>query len=68
MRRETQFVELADRMANSNIFNVWFPLRVVRREDLRDTRERYKIYPATSEHYVKSPLNQMRRRLNGINN
>ena len=64
VRRETRFVELADRMVNSNRFNTWFPLRLVRQEDLRDTRERYKIYPASSERYVKSPLNQMRRRLN----
>ena len=58
---------MAERMSSSPRFVSWFPLRVVRRDSLRDSGEKYKIYPATRERYIKSPLNQMRRRLNDLN-
>ena len=62
--RERRFLELAKKMHMSSRFSSWFPLRPERRLNLRDTREKFKVYPANNSRYANSPLNQMRRRLN----
>ena len=64
MRGENRFLELAKKMQQSSRFASWFPLRLNRRPELRDTGEKFKIYPATNERFANSPLNQMHRKLN----
>ena len=64
IRREDRFIELAKKMHQDHRYKCWFPLRLERRPDLRDTGEKFKIYHAITDRYANSPLNQMRRRLN----
>ena len=66
IRRENCFLELAKKMQQSSRFSSWFPLKLSRRPELRSTGEKFKIYPAINERFAKSPLNQMRRRLNAF--
>ena len=66
LRRENRFVELAKKIHQDYRYKTWFPLKLARRADLRDTGEKFKIYHSASERYSNSPLNQMRRRLNAF--
>ena len=42
-RRENRFLELAKKMQQSTRFASWFPLRLNRCPELRDTGEKFKI-------------------------
>ena len=64
-RRENAFLELAKKLSESPVFSRWFPRRTERRQGLRHL-DIYKTYPATTERYMKSPLNRMRRKLNEL--
>ena len=66
IRREACFVKVAEKMSEGGRHSHCFPLRVDRRTGLRPSLEKFKIYPARTERYLKSPLNQMRRRLNEL--
>ena len=64
-RRETAFLELAKKLSESPRYSHWFPRRPVRRMGLRKNPV-FRLYPATTERYMKSPLNRMRRMLNEL--
>ena len=64
-RRENAFFELAKKLSENPRFDSWFPKRLARREGLRQL-EVYKLYPAHTERYLKSPLNRIRRKLNEL--
>ena len=61
VRREEGFIKLAENMSSSARFASWFPLRLHRRDPPPRNAEKYKIYRANNERYLKSPLNTMRR-------
>ena len=65
-RHEATFIALATKLSESPHYTEWFPLQPIICKGLRAT-DMYKLYPATSEHYYKSPLNRMCRKLNEIN-
>ena len=65
-RREARFIKLAEKMSESPRFSTWFPRQLYRGEVATRRREKFKIYPSTTERYKRSPLNQMRRRLNDL--
>ena len=67
VRRESAFNLLAKQMSESVKYADLFPLNPERRRGLR-TREKYKIYPATTNRYLNSPLNSMRCFLNDLHN
>ena len=58
-------LELAKQMSESAHYMELFPLNPERRPGLR-TREKYKIYTATTSRYMNSPLNSMRHFLNTL--
>ena len=66
-RREAAFLEFAKKASENPRFASWFPRQLNRRLGLRRT-EAYKLYPANTERYLKSPLNRMRRKLNDLIN
>ena len=61
VRKEECFVKLGKKMSESGRHAHCFPLRVDRRTGLRPSAEKFKIYPARTERYLRAPLNQMRR-------
>ena len=64
VRREKRFSSMPEKMIESSHFSTWFPHRLYRSQaDLR-SREKYKVYRASSERYLDSPLNLMRKKLN----
>ena len=63
-RRKARFLCLADKMSKSSRYASWFPLRLYRNNVGIRHEERYKIYWSSSERYLDSPLNAMRRELN----
>ena len=65
-RREARFQKLAVKMSESNRFAAWFPLNLYRGEMKLRRLEKYKVYYSSTERYLKSPLNMMRRYLNGL--
>ena len=67
-RRETNFASLALKMSESRRFASWFPVKIARHNQPRTTHvERYKLHGGTTERYLNSPLNLMRRTLNELN-
>ena len=62
--REQAFLAFAKKLSNSHDFKHWFPRRVYRHHQPRPGQELFKVYGGTSERYLKSPLNAMRRALN----
>ena len=64
-RREAAFLEFAKKASENPRFLHWFPKLAVRRSGLRNY-DTYKLYPANTERYLKSPLNRMRRKLNEL--
>ena len=64
VRREARLDKLATKMSESRRFSEWFPLRLYRGNTSIRKTEKYKVYMSTTERYLKSPLNVMRRRLN----
>ena len=65
-RREDAFVKHAVKMSESSRYSQWFPLRLYRNNVNIRTREKYKIYRASTGRCLNSPLNLMRRKLNEI--
>ena len=65
IRREAAFNLLAKQMSESARYADLFPLNPDRRGGLRN-REKFKIYPATTNRFQNSPLNSMRRYLNSL--
>ena len=61
-----RFVKLAEKMSESPRFSAWYPRRLYKGEVATRRREKFKIYPSVTEHYKRSTLNQMRRRLNDL--
>ena len=51
VRRESRFIKLATKMADSNRFSAWFPLRLYRGNVLPRKLEKYKVYRSTCERY-----------------
>ena len=66
VRRERRFLAMAEKMIESRRFSTWFPLRLYRNQSGFRSREKYKVCKPSSERYLKSPLNMMRKKLNEI--
>ena len=66
VRREQRFQKMAEKMSESSRFAAWFPLRLYRGNIETRNKEKYKIYKSTTERYLDSPLNAMRRKLNEL--
>ena len=64
-RRETAFVELAKTLSENTRFAKWFPRNPIRRDGLR-AQHFFKSFPATTERFLKLPLNRMRQKLNEV--
>ena len=57
---------MAEKMVESSRFSTWFPLRLYRSQADFRSKEKYKVYKASSERYLNSPLNMMRKKPNEI--
>ena len=65
-RREARFVKFAEKASEDKRFASWFPLRLYRGSMATRKNEKYKVYKSTTERYLNSPLNAMRKKLNEL--
>ena len=65
-RRHNAFLEFAKKLSSNSRYSSWFPKKVYRHHSPRPGAETYKLYPTTTERYLKSPVNSMRRLLNDL--
>ena len=62
-RREEAFMKLASKMSESARYSAWFPKRVSGHSATLRHHEKFSLHSATTERYLNSPINIMRRKL-----